>query len=174
VDRRVDVALAFAVAVLGAVVIVSAQTIGRSPVPDPVGPKGVPNLVGTFFIIAGLVLAGRRIVRWRAESTIVPPEGSEDDAGVPPGSARRALSIWVAALVWVITLPWLGYLVGTPLFIGFMLWQLELRRRPILGIPALVAYPIAFTASTYLFFATLLGVRIPTGFLRPLLDLIGR
>jgi hypothetical protein len=166
VDRRVDVAIAFAVAALGLVILVATQQIGKSPVPDPVGPRGIPLLLGTFFVVAGLALAFRRILRWNAEGTIVPPEGSEDDPGVPPGSAARALSIWFAALLYVITLPYLGYLIGTPLFIAFMLWRLQFDRRPVLRVPALAVYPVVFTITTYLFFATFLGVRIPLGVIR--------
>jgi hypothetical protein len=66
----------------------------------------------------------------------------------------------------VITLPYLGYLIGTPVFIGFMLWRLDFDRPPLLRIPALVVYPAVFTIVTYLFFANFLGVRIPLGFVR--------
>jgi hypothetical protein len=166
VDRRVDVAIALAVATLGVVILVATQQIGKSPVPDPVGPRGVPLILGTFFVVAGLVLALRRLLRWNHEGTLVAPEGSEDDPGVPPGSATRALSIWFAALVYVITLPFVGYLIGTPVFIGFMLWRLDFDRPPLLRIPALVVYPAAFTVVTYLFFANFLGVRIPLGVVR--------
>jgi len=172
VDRRVDVALAVAVAALGVVILVATQSIGRSPVPDPIGPRGVPTGMGIFFVLAGAALALRRVVRWSTEATLVTPEGSEDDQGVPAGSARRALGIWLAALVYVVTLPYLGHLIGTPLFTAFMLWQLKFDRPPVLRIPAMVVYPAVFTVATYLFFATFLGVRIPAGFLRPLLTLV--
>ena len=167
-DRRVDVAIALTVAAFGVVILVATQQIGKSPVPAPVGPRGIPLVLGSFFVVAGLALAFRRILRWNSEGTMVPPEGSEDDAGVPPGSAARALSIWLASLLYVITLPILGFLIGTPLFIGFMLWRLQFDRRPVLRIPAIVAYPVVFTVATYLFFATLLGVRIPLGVVREL------
>ncbi len=102
----------------------------------------------------------------------MPPEGSEDDQGVPPGSSVRALSIWFAALVYVVTLPYLGYLIGTPLFIAFMLWQLKFDRKPLLRIPAIVVYPVFFTVVTYFFFAMFLGVRIPLGVVRELVIML--
>jgi hypothetical protein len=166
VDRRVDVAIALTISALGVVILVASQQIGKSPVPDPVGPRGIPILLGGFFVIAGVLLAGRRLIRWNQEGTIVPPEGSEDDKGVEPGSAWRAISIWLASLVYVITLPYAGFLVGTPLFIGFALWRLRFDRSPVLRIPALIVYPVVFTVANYLFFATFLGVRLPVGFVR--------
>ena len=165
-DRRVDVAVALAVVALGVAILVLTQRIADSPVPDPIGPRGVPTVLGTFFVVAGILLAGRRLIGWREGDTFVPHEGSDDDPGVPPGSARRALSIWLAALVYVVTLPWVGFIVGTPLFTAFMLWRLEMNRGPLLAIPAIVAFPVIFTAACYLFFATFLGVRLPLGFVR--------
>ena len=171
-DRRVDVAIALVVVALGVVILFATQNIADSPVPDPIGPRGIPNALGIFFVTAGSVLALRRVVRWNSESTLVPPEGSEDDQGVPPGSSVRALSIWFAALVYVVTLPYLGYLIGTPLFIAFMLWQLKFDRKPLLRVPAIVVYPVIFTVATYLFFAMFLGVRIPLGFVRELVIML--
>jgi hypothetical protein len=173
VDRRVDVALALVIAALGVVILVATQQIAKSPVPDPVGPRGVPLVIGGFFVIAGLALALRRLLRWNQEGTMVPPEGSEDDAGVPPGSAARAMSIWFASLVYVIVLPILGFLVSTPVFTGFVLWRLRFDRAPVLRIPALIVYPVVFTVLTYLFFATFLGVRIPLGFVRDIATQVG-
>jgi hypothetical protein len=166
VDRRVDVAIALAVVALGVAILVLTQRIADSPVPDPIGPRGVPTVLGTFFVIAGTLLAGRRLIRWREQGTLVPPEGTEDDPGVPPGSAWRALSIWLAAFIYVVTLPYVGFVVGTPLFTAFMLWRLEMARGPLLKVPAIVAFPVIFTAACYLFFATFLGVRLPLGFVR--------
>jgi len=174
-DRRIDVALALAVMALGIFIIVAAQSIGRSPIADPIGPRGIPTGLGIAFVLGGGGLVARRLVRWGREGTYVEPEGSQDDAGVPPGSARRALSIWVVGAIYVLLLPVLGYLIGTPLFVGATLRLLHLNRSAILGVPAIVALPILYTAISYALFATLLGIRLPLGPVRDLfLALSGR
>jgi hypothetical protein len=165
-DRRVDVALALALAALGLFIIVTAQFIGRSPVPDPIGPRGIPTGLGVAFFIGGVGLAARRVVRWGRETTYVEPEGTEDDPGVPPGSARRAMLMWLTALGYVLALPILGHPIATPVALMIMLRLLEFRRPPILGVPALVAYPVIFTAVAYTVFAVLLGIRLPLGIIR--------
>jgi len=165
-DRRIDVGLALAVTALGIFIIVAAQFIGRSPVPDPIGPRGIPTGLGVAFALGGGGLVARRLVRWRREGTHVEPEGAQDDVGVPPGSARRALAIWLAAALYVLLMPVLGYLIGTPLFIGTTLRLLQFNRSPVLGVPAIVAFPVLFTAISYAVFASLLGIRLPLGLLR--------
>ena len=165
-DRRVDVIFALALAAVGVFLIVTAQFIGRSPVPDPIGPRGIPTGLGVAFFLGGSGLALRRIVRWNREGTFVEPEGKEDDAGVPPGSARRALALWATAAVYVVTLPFLGHPIGTPIALAVMLRLLNFNRRPILGVPALIAYPVLFAAVSYFVFAMVLGIRLPLGIIR--------
>jgi len=167
-DRRIDVALALAVIALGIFIIVGAQFTGQSPIADPIGPRGVPTGLGIAFVLGGGGLVVRRLVRWRREGTFVEPEGSQDDPGVPPGSARRALAIWLAGAIYVVLLPVLGYLIVTPLFIGAVLRLLHLNRSPILGVPAIVMLPILYTAISYALFATVLGIRLPLGPMRDL------
>jgi putative tricarboxylic transport membrane protein len=171
-DRRVDLLIAVMVAALGVFMIISAQFIAESPVPDPIGPKGIPVGLGAFFVIGGVALATRRVVRWKQETTFVTPEGIEDDRGVAPGSARRALGIWVVALLYVIALPILGHPIATPIALAVMLRMLEFDRPPVLRIPALIFYPVAFTAVSYTVFAVILGIRLPQGFIRDIIRML--
>ena len=90
---------------------------------------------------------------------MVPAEGMEDDQGVPPGSALRALSIWAVAIAYVLALPSVGYLLATPALLAAMLWLLEIRSW------MLVAVPIGFTIPVFLVFTAFLNVRLPTGIL---------
>lgn len=167
-DRRVDLAVAWCVVILGVFVLVTAQGIKPASVPDPIGSKGGPYFVGAVLIVGGLVLALRRIVQWRREETIVPAEGMEDDQGVEPGSAFRALSIWAAAVVYVLVLPYVGYLLATPVFVGVALWLFSIRR-----VAMLVGVPIGFTIPVFLVFAELLNVRLPNGILDGILRQMG-
>lgn len=174
-DRKIDVALALGVAALGVFLVVEAQSIGRSPVPDPIGPRGIPTGLGIALLLSGAALALRRALRWRTEGPIVEPEGSEDDQGVPPGSARRGLGIWVVSVAYVIALPFVGFLIATPILIAAILRLFEFDRPRLFGrIPGLITYPVAFTAVAYVTFAMILGVRLPLGFVRDIyLSLIG-
>ena len=175
-DRRIDVVLAVGVVALGVFIVIAAQFIGRSPIPDPIGPRGIPTGLGVAFALGGAGLVARRLIRWHSEDTLVEPEGTQDDIGVPSGSARRALKIWVVGAVYVLTLPFAGYLIGTPIFVGAVLYLLQFDRPRLFGvIPSIVAFPVVFTAVTYGLFAMLLGIRIPLGVVREIyLQLIGR
>ena len=97
--------------------------------------------------------------RWRKEGPLVPNEGTPDDAGVEQGSARRAISIWAAAFLYVLAMPAVGYLLATPVFLAVVLWLFSCR-----GL-LLVALPLGFTVPAYLIFVKFLSVRLPTGFL---------
>jgi putative tricarboxylic transport membrane protein len=159
-DRRVDLAVAVCVVALGIFVLVTAQGIKPASVPDPIGSKGGPTFVGLALIVGGLALIGRRLMRWRGEATIVPPDGVEDDPGVEAGYAPRAISIWVASVVYVLLLPFAGYLVATPIFVAAVLLLFSVRSWPmILGVSA------GFTIPVFLLFAEFLNVRLPTGIL---------
>jgi hypothetical protein len=92
----------------------------------------------------------------------------QDDLGVEPGSAFRALSIWGAAIVYVVLLPLVGYLVATPIFIALVLWLFSVRRPWLL-----VGVSLGFTVSVSLIFVLFLHVRLPTGLLDGVLRHIG-
>ena len=168
-DRRIDVVLALGVAALGVFILVEAQSIGRSPIPDPIGPRGVPTGLGIAFLLSGVALAARRLLQWGSTGTIVEPEGSEDDLGVPAGSSRRAMAIWGASVSYVVALPFVGFIVATPILVGVILRLLQFDRPALFGrVPALFTYPVLFTAVAFAIFSVILGVRLPLGFVRDL------
>jgi hypothetical protein len=166
-DRRADVAVAFCVVLLGVFVLVAAQDVRPASIADPVGSRGAPHLVGAVLVLGGLALILRRVVRWRRDGAIVPAEGTEDDPGVPPGSAVRALAIWTAAVVYVLLLPAAGYLLATPVLLATVLRLLAIRGW------MLVAVPLGFTVPVFLVFSLFLNVRLPTGFLDGVLRELG-
>jgi putative tricarboxylic transport membrane protein len=158
-DRRIDAAVAFCVVLLGIFVLVAAQDVRPASIADPIGSKGAPRFVGIVLLLGGVSLVLRRLLRWRSEPTLVPAEGTEDDRGVAPGSAVRALSIWLAAVIYVQALPGIGYVLATPLFLGVVLWLFAIRSW------LLVAVPLGFTIPVFLVFTLFLNVRLPTGVL---------
>jgi hypothetical protein len=99
-------------------------------------------------------------VRRRSDTTIVPPHGVEDDHGVEAGYAPRAISIWAAGAIYVLAMPFVGYLLATPLFVGVVLLLFSVRSWPMV-----VGVSIGFTIPVFLLFAEFLNVRLPTGIL---------
>lgn len=158
-DRRIDAAVAFCVVLLGVFVLVAAQDVRPASIADPIGSKGAPRFVGIILLVGGAALVLRRLLQWRSESNLVPAEGTEDDPGVPAGSASRAFSIWLAAVVYVQALPEVGYVLATPLFLAVVLWLFAIRSW------MLVAVPLGFTIPVFLIFTLFLNVRLPTGVL---------
>jgi hypothetical protein len=169
-DRRVDTAVALAVAVLGGFILVAAQGIKEGYIPDPIGSRGVPSGLGALLLVGGSALALRRIINWRKDGPLVPPEGKEDDLGVAPGSARRAMTIWALTLVYVVALRDVGFLLTTVVYFALVLRALRYGMEP-LGriVPTYVVASVAFTATTYLVFAVILGVRLPQGIVRTIM-----
>ena len=123
------------------------------------------------FVIGGSALVLRRVIRWREEGPMVPPEGKEDDVGegVSPGSAARAIGIWGVTLVYVGVLRRVGYIVATPVFLAVVLRMLGYGRQRIARvIPVYVALSVVFTAVAFVVFVEGLGGRLPLGFTRQL------
>ena len=166
-DRRADVALALCVVLLGVFVLVAAQGVRPASIADPIGSRGAAHLVGAVLVLGGLALVLRRVLRWRREGATVPAEGMEDDRGVPPGSAVRALSIWTAAMLYVLVLPTVGYLLATSVFLAAILWLLAIRSW------MLLAVPLGFTIPVFLVFSLFLNVRLPTGIVDGVLRQLG-
>jgi hypothetical protein len=167
VNRTVDTAVACCVFLLGVFVLINAQHVRPASVIDPIGSEGGPYLVGILLTVGGGLLALRRLLRWRQEGPLVPDEGTPDDAGVEQGSAARALSIWVAAFVYVLAMPVAGYLLATPFFLAAVLWLFSVRGW------MLVLLPVGFSVPIYLIFVEFLRVRLPTGILDTPLRLLG-
>jgi putative tricarboxylic transport membrane protein len=155
-----DIAVAFCVVALGVFVLVTAQGIRPASIPDPIGSKGGPTFVGLALAIGGLSLIVRRLMRWRTEGTIGPSDGVDDDPGVEPGYAPRAISLWVASVLYVLALPFAGYLLATPIFIAVALLLFSVRSWPLI-----VGVAVGFTVPVFLLFVELLNVRLPTGIL---------
>ncbi len=159
-DRRVDLAVAICVVALGIFVLATAQGIKPASVPDPIGSKGGPTFVGLALVVGGLALIIRRLMRWRSESTLVPPDGVLDDPGVEAGYAPRAISIWAASVAYVLAMPFVGYLLATPLFVAVVLVLFSVRSWPMIA-----GVSVGFTVPVFLVFVEFLNVRLPTGVL---------
>lgn len=158
-DKRLDVGVALAVVAFGTFFLISALSLPPGSIRGPIGPSGVPAVVGILMILGGTALVVRRVIHWRRSPIAVPPEGSADLEQYP-SSFRRALLVWGVCLVYAFLLPWIGFLPLTPVLVAALLWILSFRH-----IRYLVIISISATVFMYLLFDLLLSVRLPEGLL---------
>jgi putative tricarboxylic transport membrane protein len=168
VDRRIDLAGSVVITVIGAAVLV--YSVLAPPPPrlfDLVGPFGLPALIGGGMAALGgwqSVETWRRMRRW---GPVGVAEGTEDEPGYS-SSSLRALGFMAGGIAYAALLPFLGFLMGTPLVIAAGLWALNFRR-PILVVLAAVGYTVA----AFLVFSQVLSVPLPLGPLNQLLVDLG-
>ncbi len=84
--------------------------------------------------------------------------GDDDDRALARGGARRVSLVVLASLVLVIALPYVGYLIGFFLFVGFVLWAVELKNTV-----ASLIIAVAMALVVHFVFAGLLGQDLPVG-----------
>ena len=157
-DKRADLAVSMGVALIGAFVLIATRGIRAGSIPDPITSRGMPNVVGVFLIIVGIVLAARQLLTWsELPGHLVPEEGQADEKGYP-ASWVRAISIILLSVVWNWLLRPLGFLIITPLYLLAALWCMNVR-----SWRKLIGFSIIFTVTTWGIFGPLLGVRFPLG-----------
>ena len=166
-DRRKDLTLAVAIALLGLAVVILGTQINLGRIRDPIGSRTLPIIVGVLIASGGLLLAGRRLARWKTESTIVPAEGTRDEPDVPASTAR-SMVIWVLCFAYVALLETVGFLILTPFLLATLLWIMGVRRPLRVVLLSLGAVAVVFGI-----FDVLLGVRLPLGPLDPYIGYIG-
>lgn len=167
-DRRVDLAGSLVIMVIGVVVfVVSILAPAPQRLFDLLGPYGMPLVLGAGMAVGGAwqsIETYRRMGRW---GVVGVSEGTDDEAEYP-SSAARALSFMVGGVVYAITLPFLGFLIGTPLAIGGALWALRFRN-PLYVAAAAIGYSVV----AFIVFSQLLSVPLPLGLLNDLLVNLG-
>jgi putative tricarboxylic transport membrane protein len=160
-DRRIDLAIALLVVVLGLAVIIGAQDIRRTgPVVDPIGPRAMPYIVGMLFILGGLRVVSIRLGSWRRDSGhLVATDGEPDEPGVP-ASARQAFTVIAASVVYALSLSSVGYIVATPLYVVVGLKAMRVK-----SWWSTCAAALVYTTLTYVLFAHYMRVDLPLGIL---------
>lgn len=138
------------VAVIGAILIVTAQDI-RGFGDDPVGPKFLPAAGGALLVLFGLWLAV--ISR--------PARGTNADRVVSSafrGFRRAVLPLGLLGILYALALPRFGYIIPTLLVLPGVFYIFG-TRSPMVLLRDALATTIAF----YLFFFVLFGVYDPPG-----------
>lgn len=155
-SSRGDIAVAIGFVLVGVAIIIGASGIAEGSVQDPIGTGGMPTAIGIVVAVLGTAIALRRLVQMRRTGqTTVEPEGAIDEPEHPV-AAWRPLVAWILALIYVIALPWLGYLILTPLLVGSLLWIMAIRDRLIL-----LGVSFGFTLVAFGLFQLFLRVDLP-------------
>lgn len=157
-DRRVDLAITLVIITVGVLLLVMAQTVRHGSIDDPLREGGVPTAVALILIGGGGSMLVGQIRAWNDPEL---PAGIPDKPENGPASALRAGAVFLALTTWALTMPVLGYLIGTPIFMVVAMWLLNVR-----SVFKLVVVSIGFTLVTFLFFGQFIGVRLPPGFFR--------
>lgn len=156
--------MAVVVALYGAFLILATSQQPPGPTFDPIGKQGLPYALGAFILVGGVFLTVRRLRIWRDEpGNIVYEEGTEDEPG-HPASLGRAMIVVALTAGYAVALPYLGFLLATPMYIAASLWVMNFRS----PIP-LLAIPVGFTIVMFIVFSQVLSVPLPVGPLRDLL-----
>lgn len=156
-DRRKDVAVALTIAAAGLTLVILARRLPEGSIRDPLGTAAMPTAVGALLFAGGVLLALRRVIRWRGTGTDVAAEGAQDVPGYR-ASTLRAMVVWGTCTVYALLLQIVGFVLLTPVFLAFLLWALDVRRPRRLLVIAVVA-----TGVMWLLFSVVLGVRLPEG-----------
>lgn len=157
-DRRIDIAVAAAFALLGLFMIWQASLIKDGMMRDPIGPKAAFYVCGGVLLIGGIVVIAGHLRRWSGQAHhMVRNEGTADEPEYP-SSALRAWALVGTTAVYAALFQPLGFLIATPLFIVAALAVMGKRNGAAMAVIA-----IGFSVVTYVIFAQVLGVRMPVG-----------
>jgi hypothetical protein len=167
-NKRIDLAVAVTVILVGAFILIEARDIRAGLIPDPITSRGLANITGTFLIIAGMIVALLRLKSWSAlPGNYVPLEGSADEPG-HPASAVRSFAVMLSALLWVFLLKPLGFLIVTPLFLAAILLIMGIRSKR-----TVIAFSIIFALILWITFSQILKIILPLGPLTALARSLG-
>ena len=147
--------------VISAAYVLTARGIEDSMLADEVGAAGVPVAVGALMALAsaGLIL----------KAAVTPPDpqatpAAEESEGEGPSAARAhalAFGLLMILLVYLLALPWLGYVVSIGLMAASVAWLSGGRQVGVLLGFALCTGPLLWAL-----FDLALRIRLPAGIWR--------
>jgi hypothetical protein len=167
-DKRADLAVSLVTVSVGAFLLIASRDIRPGSVTDPVTSRGIPEILGLFLVIGGMVRVITRLLSWsQLPGHLVPEEGQEDEQGYP-ASWARAIGVIFVSLLWGWLLKPLGFLFITPVYLSVTLWIMGVR-----SWVKIAAFTIIYTVTAWVIFGPLLGSRIPLGPLTALARSLG-
>ena len=157
-DKRANLAVSVFIALVGVSTLILARHIRAGTISDPIGARGLPNMMGAFLIIGGIVLAVQQLLHWsELPGHLMPEEGQGDEKGYP-ASAFKAIAIILLSMLWGWLLRWWGFLIITPLYLvacGWVMGKQSWKQN--------VIFSVVYAASAWLIFGLLFGIRLPLG-----------
>jgi putative tricarboxylic transport membrane protein len=130
--------------------------IPASLLEDAVGARGVPLAIGWVMAVLGAVLCVRGVVRGRVDAG-APPEGTTFFSTALRPHAQ-ALGLLAILAMYVVLLPYAGYIASTVLLIVTVAWFSGATRSSYLLVIA-----IAGSVFLWLMFDPMLGISLPAG-----------
>jgi putative tricarboxylic transport membrane protein len=167
-DKRANLAVSVFTALVGVFTLITARHIRAGTIRDPIGARGLPNMMGVFLIIGGIILSVQQLLHWsELPGNLVPQEGQEDEKGYP-ASWIRAIAIILLSMVWAWLLHGLGFLIITPLYLVACGWVMGMR-----SWKQNVIFSVVYAVSSWLIFGPLFAIRLPLGPLEPFARSLG-
>jgi hypothetical protein len=137
----------------------AASAIPISKLADTVGAQGMPKSYGVALGILSILLIGQSFLARRR--TLANPPAAADRAEALHKDGRAALragGMLAIGIVYIVALPWLGYVISLALLIGVVAWYQERARRRWL-VPTAVVGAGVF----WLIFVEILQIAEPAG-----------
>jgi len=137
--------------------MITARNIRAGSVADPITSHGLPNIMGAFLVIVGIVLSVRQFITWsELPGHLVPEEGQEDERDMRPLPPVPSESYFFYHM---------GVVVETarfsdryPLLPVAFLFAYGVRARL-----KMVVFSIILTLIFWVIFGPVLGIRLPLG-----------
>ena len=161
-DRRVDIGVGAAVALMATAVLWSARSFPAVP-GQKVGAGFLPMLIGAGLLVCGTVLVWRGLRRGGGTpGTPGTADGAGEAEAAPPAEHYGSAFVIVAVIAAYVALAdRLGFLLVAPVALALLLRTLGVAWRPT------IAWAIGGTLVVHLAFYKLLRVPLPWGVLRP-------
>ncbi len=121
----------------------------------------VPTIVMIVFVVLAALLLISALLRHRQEARWARSTPSTAGAATPPADGARpwrGVALIATVVVYLASLPWIGYLAGTTLLVGGLALLFG-NRRPVSIVLMMVLTPLAL----YLFFERYMVILLPPG-----------
>lgn len=155
-NLRIDLAGSVGVAALGALAVVVMLVAPEQPrTYDVIGPAAVPIAFGIVLIVLSFAQSVVCITGLRKGRRFGIAEGTPDEPG-HSSSFRRVVAISLACFLYALAVPRIGFLIATPIAVGFVLYLMGYRNPW-----SNVGVSLGFTAGAYAIFVMMLKAPIP-------------
>lgn len=157
--ERNDRYLGLGCVILGILAYISASKWKVMLGSDPAGPGGIPKILSAGIAIIGIILiAGSFLMKKKEQGK---PLYSRSELQI-------TILLVVISLAYLLVLPYIGYLLATPLLIAGILLSLGSR-----SVKSLLLISLISTLVLFVLFYSVLRVNLPLGFTEALIEGIG-